>query len=276
MITHARGEHGFRTQLHECAKNIGTEDSKVYNQKRNISYTMSATHHTSPKPHVVVLTGAGISAESGLRTFRDAGGLWEGYSPEEVATPEAWYANQELVLKFYNERREQLEKAEPNAAHKALATLESKFEVTVITQNVDNLHERAGSSNVVHLHGMLTQVRSSVDPTLIYEWGYKALKTGDKCERGSQLRPHIVWFGEAVPEIERAMRITSTADYLLVVGTSLVVYPAASLIHDAPPHAKRVIVNPEIPEGVEAYGFESIETTAGVGVPQIVSRWLGE
>ena len=237
---------------------------------------MSVTHHASPTTHVVVLTGAGISAESGLRTFRDAGGLWEGYRPEEVATPEAWYADQELVLKFYNERRAQLEGAKPNNAHTALAELECKFKVTVITQNVDNLHERAGSSNVVHLHGMLTQVRSTVDSNLIYDWGYQALKTGDRCERGSQLRPHIVWFGEAVPEIERAINITRTADYLLVVGTSLMVYPAASLIHDAPRHAKRVIVNPVIPEGVQAYGFEPIETTAGIGVPQIVSRWISE
>lgn len=229
---------------------------------------------SASKSHVVVLTGAGISAESGLKTFRDAGGLWEGYRPEEVATPEAWRGDRNLVLRFYNERRMQLAEVEPNAAHKALVELESKFKVTIITQNVDDLHERAGSTTVLHLHGQLTKVRSTLHPHLIYDWGYKSLNEGDKCEKGSQLRPHIVWFGEAVPAIEDAINITRTADYLLVVGTSLVVYPAASLIHDAPAHAKRAIVNPEIPDGVEAYGFTALPTTAGKGVPQIVAQWL--
>ena len=228
----------------------------------------------TPKPHVVVLTGSGISAESGLKTFRGAGGLWEGYRIEQVATPEAWQSNRRLVLDFYNERRKQLETALPNKAHQALVELESKFRVTIITQNVDDLHERAGSTNVFHLHGELTKVRSTLNPQLIYDWGYKALNEGDKCEKGSQLRPHIVWFGEYVPAIEKAIRITRSADYLLIVGTSLLVYPAASLIHDAPHHAKRAIVNLEIPFGVEEYGFEAFPTTAGKGVPGLVRQWL--
>jgi len=232
------------------------------------------TNPSVSKPHVVVLTGAGISAESGLKTFRDAGGLWEGHRPEEVATPEAWQTDRQLVLRFYNERRKQLAEVAPNTAHQALVKLETKFEVTIITQNVDDLHERAGSTNVLHLHGQLTKVRSTLNHELIYDWGYKKLNEGDKCEKGSQLRPHIVWFGEAVPAIEDAIRITRTADYLLVVGTSLVVYPAASLIHDAPPTAKRAIVNPEIPDGVEAYGFTAFQSTAGKGVPEIVDQWL--
>ena len=228
----------------------------------------------SDRPHIVILTGAGISAESGLKTFRDSGGLWEGHRPEEVATPQAWQANREMVLRFYNARRKQLGEVEPNVAHKTLVELESKFDVTIITQNVDDLHERAGSKHVVHLHGQLTEVRSTYDPSLVYDWGYKALNFGDKCEKGSQLRPNIVWFGESVPEIEHAIQITRTADYLLIVGTSLVVYPAASLIHDAPRHAIRAIVNPEVPEGVEAYGFQAYATTAGVGVPKVVAEWM--
>jgi len=227
-----------------------------------------------PKTHVVVLTGAGISAESGLKTFRGADGLWEGYRVSEVATIEGWYANKAKVIDFYNERRRQLKNVQPNAAHQALVQLEQKFEVTIITQNVDDLHERAGSSHIVHLHGELTKARSSLDEHLIYNIGYRDIRMGDKCERGSQLRPHIVWFGEMVPEIEHAIRITRTADYLLVIGTSLLVYPAASLIYDAPIHAIRAIVNPEIPLGTERLGFTPYETTAGNGVPLIVEEWL--
>jgi NAD-dependent deacetylase len=182
------------------------------------------------KPLLVVLTGAGISAESGLKTFRDSGGLWEGHRVEDVATPEAWIKNPGLVLDFYNQRRKAANKAEPNTAHIGIAELEAHFEVYVITQNVDNLHERAGSSNVLHLHGELRLARSTANPSLIYPIEGDALNPGDVCELGSQLRPHIVWFGEAVPMIEPAARLVSKADHMAVIGTSLQVYPAAGLL----------------------------------------------
>lgn len=181
--------------------------------------------------HLVVLTGAGISAESGLKTFRDADGLWENHRVEDVATPEAWTRDPELVLRFYNERRAAAAKATPNLAHLALAQLETHFKVSIITQNVDNLHERAGSSTVMHLHGELTKVRSIKNPELIHDIGYEAINWGDTAEDGGQLRPHIVWFGEMVPMIEPAAKICSEADVFMVVGTSLQVYPAAGLIH---------------------------------------------
>lgn len=182
------------------------------------------------RPKIVILSGAGISAESGLKTFRDSDGLWEGHNVMEVATPQGWKTNQELVLQFYNERRKQLLEVQPNEAHKALVQLENKYDVHIITQNVDDLHERAGSSQVMHLHGELLKVRSTTDMTLIYEWNVD-LKTGDLCEKGAQLRPHIVWFGEDVPLLEKAATIVSQADYLIIVGTSMQVYPAASLVN---------------------------------------------
>jgi NAD-dependent deacetylase len=181
------------------------------------------------KPKIVVLTGAGISAESGIRTFRDSDGLWENHRIEDVATPEGWARNPSLVLEFYNQRRAQLFEVEPNAGHKALAELENNFEVDIVTQNVDDLHERAGSSRVLHLHGELRKVRSTRYPDLVYQWD-KDLKMGDLCERGAQLRPHIVWFGEAVPMLEPAAELASRADVFIIVGTSLQVYPAASLM----------------------------------------------
>jgi NAD-dependent deacetylase len=193
---------------------------------------------------LVILTGAGMSAESGIRTFRDTGGLWEEYDVSEVATPMAWWKNQDLVLRFYNERRRQLENASPNEGHLGIARLEKHFDVTVITQNVDNLHERAGSTKIVHLHGELTKVRSTSDPSLIYEIGYKDVNPGDKCEKGSQLRPHIVWFGEAVPLMDEAARITSEADIFVVIGSSLNVYPAAGLIGYAPEKASLWLIDP--------------------------------
>ncbi len=180
---------------------------------------------------LVVLTGAGMSAESGIKTFRESGGLWEEYHIEEVASPEAWQSNSDLVQRFYNERRRQLEKAEPNAGHTGLAALEKDFDVHIITQNIDNLHERAGSTKILHLHGQLTQARSSKNSNLIIDIGYRDLLTGEKAQDGSLLRPHIVWFGEAVPEMEEAADIASYADIFAVIGTSLNVYPAAGLIH---------------------------------------------
>ncbi|GGF12787.1 SIR2 family NAD-dependent protein deacylase [Flavobacterium limi] len=181
------------------------------------------------KKKLVVLTGAGISAESGIKTFRDSDGLWEGHDVMEVATPEGWQKNQELVLDFYNKRRQQLKEVEPNLGHIILAELEKDFDVYIITQNVDDLHERAGSSKVLHLHGELLKVRSTKNRDLILDWT-DDLITGDLDENGHQLRPHIVWFGEDVPALEEAIAITETADYFAVIGTSLQVYPAAGLI----------------------------------------------
>ncbi len=180
---------------------------------------------------LVFLSGAGVSAESGISTFRDSGGLWEKHNIYDVATPEAWRANQDLVLEFYNQRRKQLLQVEPNAAHRAIARLQDYFKVEVITQNVDDLHERAGSEKVMHLHGELRKSRSSVDDSLVYDIDGWEIKKGDLCEKGSQLRPHVVWFGEMVPMIEPAQELVSQADLLVVVGTSLNVYPAAGLLH---------------------------------------------
>jgi NAD-dependent deacetylase len=193
---------------------------------------------------LVVLTGAGVSAESGLKTFREMGGLWESYDVMEVASPEGWNNNMELVLRFYNERRAQLKDAKPNAGHTGLADLENFFDVHIITQNVDNLHEQAGSTKVLHLHGILTQVRSTGDASLVYDIGYKAINKGDTCDKGFQLRPNIVWFGEAVPAMEQAAAIASEADIFVVVGSSLVVYPAAGLVNYAPEHAPVFVVDP--------------------------------
>lgn len=221
---------------------------------------------------VVVLTGAGISAESGIRTFRDSNGLWESYRIEEVATPEAWIRNQELVLDFYNQRRKQVRAAVPNPAHLSLAELENKFIVDIITQNIDDLHERAGSSNVCHLHGEILKSRSTVDPRLVYNIEGDDLIKGDVCDKGSQLRPHIVWFGEEVPMMEKAIDITSQADYLLVIGTSLAVYPAAGLLYYAPPGIKKYLIDPaaELPYGVT--DFTIIRRPASEGVPMVVKE----
>jgi NAD-dependent deacetylase len=197
---------------------------------------------------LVVLTGSGISSESGLRTFREMGGLWEEYDVHEVASPQAWEKDMDLVLRFYNERRKQLLEAKPNAGHTGLAELEESFDVEIITQNIDDLHERAGSSKVLHLHGELKKVRSTQDPSLVYELDSWELKRGDTCEKGSQLRPHIVWFGEAVPLIEDAVEITQGADAFAVIGTSLLVYPAAGLVDYVPASVPIYLVDPnEIP-----------------------------
>jgi NAD-dependent deacetylase len=197
------------------------------------------------KPHLVVLSGAGISAESGIQTFRDSGGLWEGHKVEDVATPEAFDRNPELVLDFYNLRRETCLKAKPNNAHLALRALEDKYKVSIITQNVDDLHERAGSSVVLHLHGELLKARSTKDPSLIYTIERELLNIGDTCELGSQLRPHIVWFGEAVPMIEKAAEICQQADLFLIIGTSLQVYPAAGLVKYVNTNVPVYIIDPK-------------------------------
>jgi NAD-dependent deacetylase len=194
---------------------------------------------------LVILTGAGMSSESGIKTFRDSGGLWEEYDVSEVATPMAWKKNRELVLRFYNERRRQLASSQPNEGHFGLARLEKYFDVQIITQNIDDLHERAGSTKIVHLHGELTKARSTSDPNLIYEIGYKDIKAGDNCVKGSQLRPHIVWFGEEVPMMDEAVNLTSEADIFVVVGSSLNVYPAAGLIAYAPAKASLWLIDPK-------------------------------
>lgn len=225
------------------------------------------------KDHIVVLTGAGISAESGLSTFRDNGGLWEQHSIYDVATPEAFARNQELVLRFYNERRQQLASVAPNAAHRALVELEQRYRVTVITQNVDDLHERAGSSKVVHLHGELTKARSSVVPDLIYDIGYGLIQPGDQCEYGSQLRPHVVWFGEEVPMIEVAAEYVAMADQILVVGTSLQVYPAASLVHRGRFGIPLTVIDPGEVEALS--GARVLQQRATEGVPAWVREALG-
>jgi NAD-dependent deacetylase len=217
------------------------------------------------KKKLVILSGAGMSQESGIRTFRDMGGLWEEYDISEVATPEAWERNPELVMRFYNDRRKQLYESEPNSGHRGLVDLEQDFEVRIVTQNVDDLHERAGSSSVLHLHGELKKARSSLDETLIYDIKGWELKFGDRCEKGSQLRPHIVWFGEAVPAIEEAISIVEEADILVVIGTSLNVYPAAGLINYAQRGIPIFVIDPERPS-VQVRNVTFIQEKAGKGV----------
>jgi len=223
---------------------------------------------------IVVLTGAGISAESGIRTFRDSNGLWEEYRIEDVATYEAWQRNPNLVLEFYNQRRRQLATVQPNAAHYALVELEKKFKVHIITQNVDDLHERAGSTQILHLHGKLTQARSTCDDSIIVDVGYKDINPVDKCPKGSQLRPHIVWFGEAVPNIEPAAELTSTADILMVIGTSLNVYPAAGLLHYAPPFVSKYLIDPHATASPGIRNLTTIAEKAGKGVPELVKKLM--
>ncbi|MEX0332455.1 MAG: NAD-dependent deacetylase [Puniceicoccaceae bacterium] len=224
--------------------------------------------------HVVVLTGAGISSESGLATFRGAGGLWEGHNVYEVATPEAWQRDPDLVLRFYNSRRQQLRQVEPNAAHRALVRLEEHFNVTIVTQNVDDLHERAGSSSIIHLHGELLKARSTADASVVIELGEKDIEPGDLCPLGSQLRPHIVWFGEAVPEMGHAMEVVRSCDILMIVGTSLQVYPAAGLAQMAVRAGRPYVVDPVIPAGVSDDAFIPVAKSAVVGVPELVDQLI--
>lgn len=223
---------------------------------------------------LVVLSGAGISAESGISTFRDANGLWKNYRMEEVASPIAWANDMDLVLEFYNIRRKQLFEVEPNEGHKALVELEQAFDVEIVTQNVDDLHERAGSSKVLHLHGELKKVRSAVDENLIYEMDHWELKRGDQCEKGSQLRPHIVWFGEAVPAMGKAVEIVRQADLLIIVGTSLVVYPAAGLMDFAPQGIPIFYVDPNAHQLSYRKDVQCISEKAGNGLPQLVKELM--
>ncbi len=224
------------------------------------------------KKKLVVLTGAGISAESGLKTFRDADGLWEGYDINEVATATAWRNNPQLVLEFYNMRRQNVREAEPNRAHIALAELEKDFDVQVITQNIDDLHERGGSTNVLHLHGEILKMRSEKNDQLIYEIN-SDISLGDKAEDGAQLRPHIVWFEEPVPMIEMAIRDVKKADIFVVVGTSLAVYPAAGLINFAPWEIPKYIIDKKVPATSALYNLTAIEKSATEGVEEL-KRYL--
>lgn len=218
----------------------------------------------------VVFTGAGMSAESGISTFRDTDGLWEKYDIKEVATPQAFQANPLLVLDFYNQRRRQVIAAEPNRGHRLLVQLESKYDVIIITQNIDDLHERAGSSQVMHLHGEIRKSRSTRFPELVYEIDGEELNLGDKCERGYQLRPHIVWFGEMVPELEIAVEHTSVCDLFIVIGTSLDVYPAASLIEYAPSSVPKYYIDPKAKPLHHIPNLTTIMKTAGEGMPELL------
>ncbi|MFC5045958.1 NAD-dependent deacetylase [Aquimarina hainanensis] len=221
---------------------------------------------------IVVLSGAGISAESGISTFRDANGLWEGHDIMEVASPIGWKNNPELVLDFYNKRRRQLQTVVPNLAHKALVNLEEVYQVSIITQNVDDLHERAGSSDIIHLHGELLKVRSQYDEALVLDWT-SDLVMGDLCEYQSQLRPHIVWFGEEVPMLEKAIKITSKADILIIVGTSMQVYPAAGLLEYAPSQTPIYFIDPK-PAISSTNRITVYEENASTGVPKLVQKLL--
>jgi NAD-dependent deacetylase len=224
-------------------------------------------------PHkIVIFSGAGISAESGLPTFRDANGLWNNYDISEVATPAAWESHPELVLQFYNEHRSQIVAAAPNSAHLAIAQLERHYNVVVITQNIDNLHERAGSSHIIHVHDEIIKARSSISPNLIYDIGSKPILLGDTCEAGSQLRPHIVWFGEDILNFDRAKQEIETAGKVLVVGTSLTIYPAASLLKRARFHAEKILISLEIDR--QPFGYKCWRESATYAVPRIVNRWL--
>ena len=223
---------------------------------------------------LIVLTGAGMSSESGIRTFRDSGGLWEEYEVTEVATFDAWLRNRDLVLRFYNERRRQLAGCRPNEGHTGLARLEKYFDVQIITQNIDDLHERAGSTKILHLHGELTKARSTADPSLLYDIGYSDINNGDKCAKGSQLRPHIVWFGEEVPMMEEAARVSTEADIFVVIGSSLNVYPAAGLVSYAPHKAGLWLIDPN---DVSMPGYRKVEVIkekASRGVEILTERLL--
>jgi NAD-dependent deacetylase len=223
---------------------------------------------------LVILTGAGISAESGLKTFRDSDGLWEGYDIEDVATPQAWRRNPTLVQEFYNARRKSVLEAKPNAAHYALTQLEEKYEVTIITQNIDDLHERAGSTKVVHLHGIITRSQSSIDPELTYPIDGWELKMDEVCELGSPLRAHVVWFGEDVPMIGAAARICSGADIFMLIGSSLAVYPAAGLIGYVNQYVPKYIIDPRIPDVNVKGTVIKIQEKATIGVPALVNELL--
>lgn len=221
---------------------------------------------------ITVFTGAGISAESGLQTFRGIDGLWEGHRIEDVATPEGWNKNPELVLRFYNVRREAMRKAKPNLAHLRVAELERFADVWVITQNIDDLHERAGSSKVLHLHGEILKARSSIDPNLVYDLGERDIKIGDLCERGSQLRPHVVWFGEELPNFSLAYEISIQSDAILVIGTSLQVFPANRIVFDAPESCQVYVLDPCADELPTRSNWRLFPMPATIGIDDLIAE----
>ncbi|TLX77778.1 NAD-dependent deacylase [Labilibacter sediminis] len=221
---------------------------------------------------LVVLSGAGMSAESGIITFRDMGGIWEQYDVTKVASPQAWEETPQLVMDFYNQRRKQLFECKPNKGHELLSQLEDTYDISIITQNVDDLHERAGSSKVLHLHGELKKARSTSDPSLIYTLDNWELKLGDLCEKGSQLRPHIVWFGESVPAMYDAENIMQEADIVLIIGTSLSVYPAAGLIHSAPGSAHIYVIDPGTPAFTPSKNITFIQKIASEGLEELINK----
>lgn len=226
------------------------------------------------KQKLVIFTGAGISAESGIKTFRDSGGLWEEYDINEVATPQAWDKNQTLVLDFYNKRRKQILEAQPNKAHEILVEFEKKYDVHIITQNIDDLHERAGSKNVLHLHGEINKSRSTIDSSLIYPIKSAELKIGDVCEKGSQLRPHIVWFGEMVPMMEKAYLLAEKADIFVVVGTSMNVYPAAGIIDYAHDKIAKYLIDPSSVKVNGISNLKIIQEKASIGLTILAKELL--
>jgi NAD-dependent deacetylase len=225
---------------------------------------------------LVAFTGSGISAESGLKTFRDSDGLWEEYNVYDVATPEAWHRDRKLVLEFYNARRRQVLNAKPNPAHTALAKLESGYDVEIITQNIDDLHERAGSSKVLHLHGEIMKSQSTLHRNLVYSIKGSELNEGDLCERGSQLRPFVVWFGEEVPMIRPAEEIIAQADIVLIIGTSLQVYPAAGLVQFAPRGSKKYYIDPNPDANIFLVNTEVLRDKAGIAVPALVEKLMSD
>lgn len=225
---------------------------------------------------ITVLSGAGVSAESGIKTFRDSGGLWEGHDVMEVASPEGWAQDRELVLNFYNERRKNALSSKPNLGHQIIAELEDQFKVTVITQNIDDLHEKAGSSHVIHLHGELFKSRSTIDPTLIYDIDGWALDVGDTCDKGSQLRPDIVWFGEMVPMMDVAVEETLSADIFIVIGTSLQVYPAAGLLEYVKTASPKFIIDPNMPDVQSRPNLFTIEEPGSIGMKKVKDILLKE
>lgn len=227
-------------------------------------------------PTVVVLSGAGMSAESGIKTFRDSNGLWENHDIMTVASIEGWYKNPELVTEFYNQRRAQLAEVEPNAGHIALKHLESAYRTVIITQNVDDLHERAGSKHIVHLHGELTKMRSTQYQSDVYEVGYEKKPYGTLCPKGTLLRPHIVWFGEAVPMMDEAIKLTQEADIFIIVGTSLEVYPAAGLVDYTRSDCKKFLIDPNRHSELKMPGLRVISDTAAKALPALVNQLLAE
>jgi NAD-dependent deacetylase len=221
---------------------------------------------SNSKKKIIVFSGAGISAESGIQTFRDSGGLWENYKIEDVATPEAWKKNPALVLDFYNQRRKQIMAAQPNNAHYYFTLLEDNYDVQIITQNIDDLHERAGSSKVLHLHGEIMKARSTYNESLVYNLDHGEIKLGDKCEKGSQLRPHIVWFNEAVPNMDVAVELLEDTDFFIIIGTSLNVYPAAGILNFVPQQAKKILIDPKEFNLQPSNNITHIKKTAVLGV----------